>query len=311
MIKNERSSSVRASSDSAKENTRPNNQDVDEGVGSMPDLRTKERSMSVEIIPSKPVEIDITEEKDTDKMPPPPIPVKGKKKAPKQQNVEIPADPTQPIPVRFTRSKIKKEKPSIGKTKSLKDVGSSKSSEDEAQTVKKTASETIISTKSNDSVASKKGTKKNYPMPILVKIERDSGAASTSSELNDNAANAENIPPSTGSNDISPKTSVEVPQAAPVMNETVTLTSNLPANQTVTLTSNFVMNETYNKNPSETYNKNPNETYNKGPNDSLMTEDNDDDVSMETPLVQLADHKQKGAMPQALPLKFKKNEVFK
>ena len=264
--------------DSLKENAQPNNQDerisVDEGIqmGSEPDLTTgkdKEikRSMSVEVIQVKPVEIDITDDS-VEKMPPPPIPVK-KKKAQKQGSHDLPADQIQPMPVRITRSKIKKEKTSIGKSVSSKELQNPVVNEDNH--IQKSISESVIQNethKVNDtttsSVAAKKGTKKKYPIPILVKIERTSteeNVPKTASPSNAEVPNndAEKSPP--------PVEKVEKEINFPI-NETVTINTNLPVNQTITLANNV------------------NETYNKNIHDSLMTDDNDEDTSMELPLAQ-------------------------
>lgn len=317
-VKTERVSTAnkKVSRGSTKENTQPNNQNerlsVDEGIqmGSETDLRIPEkngfkRSQSVEIVPTKPVEIDITDERDIEKMPPPPIPVKNnKKKAQKQSSQETPVDPAQPIPVRFTRSKIKKEKPSIGRTVSSKELPTTSKSTEEEMPIQKSASESILENQSkiiNESTMSKKaGNKKKYPMPILIKMERVSSEETASNNIVEPAhadeisnTDTENIPPL----EQQPKTSQhkqsdsEKDQNFPI-NETVTINTNLPVNQTVTLANNV------------------NETYNKNMHDSLMTEDNDEDVSMEVPLVQLKEKNTNKVAPPQLPLKFKKNEVF-
>lgn len=286
-----------------KENAQPNvaRVSVDEGVGSEPDLpknRDVKRSMSVEIIPSlKPIEIDITDDS-ADKMPPPPIPGK-KKKAQKQSNIDIPVDPTQPMPVRVTRSKIKKEKPSIGKADSSKEL--QKPVEAEDNLIQKSVSESVLhdqTQKVNDttatSLASKKVSKKKYPMPILVKIEKLSieeiqKVPSLPKAVMSSTSDAE-LPKNDDEN-IPPIESAEKTRSFPI-NETVTINSNLPVNETVTLATNV------------------NETYNKNMHDSLMTEDNDED-SMEQPLSQIKENNKVDHHPQ-LPIKLKtKNEVFK
>jgi len=265
---------------------------MDEGIqmGSEPDLaagREIKRSMSVEIIPSiKPVEIDITDDS-ADKMPPPPIPGK-KKKAQKQSSQEV--SPDLPLQMRITRSKIKKEKPSIGKSISSKEL--QKPADDENNQIKKSISESVLhddTQKINDTTtASKKGCKKKYPLPILIKLEKLSieNVQETASPSNVEMAspqNDENIPPIQVA---------EKEQNFP-MNETVTINTNLPVNETVTLANNV------------------NETYNKNVHDSLMTEDNDEDTSMELPLAQIKEKNKVDHHPQ-LPLKLKtKNEVFK
>lgn len=286
-----------------KENAQPNvaRVSVDEGMGSEPDLPTNrdiKRSMSVEIIPSlKPIEIDITDDS-ADKMPPPPVPGK-KKKAPKQSNLDVPADPTQQIPLRVTRSKIKKEKPSIGKAVSSKEL--QKSVETDDNPIQKSISESVLhdqTQKVNDtttaSLASKKGSKKKYPMPILVKIEKLS-----IEEIKKVPSPPKTVMPSTSdavlphndNENIPPLESAEKTRSFPI-NETVTINTNLPVNETVTLATNV------------------NETYNKNMHDSLMTEDNDED-SMEQPLSQIKESNKVDHHPQ-LPIKLKtKNEVFK
>ncbi|KAL7041545.1 hypothetical protein ACKWTF_000815 [Chironomus riparius] len=285
--------------DSLKENAQPAHVSTDEGMqtGSEPDLtavRDIKRSMSVEIIPSsKPIQIDITDDS-SDKMPPPPIPIKNKKKAPKQAILELPTDPTQALPVRVTRSKIKKEKPSIGKTVSSKEL--QQPIVEEENHIRKSMSESVLQNqtqKVNDtiaSLASKKGAKKKYPLPILVKIERIS---TEEVQKITSPSNVEMEPPHNDNENIPPAESAEKQQNF-LINETVTISTNLPVNETVTLATNV----------------NANETYNKNMHDSLMTEDNDEESSMELAPEKIKENKKIDHHPQ-LPLKLKtKNEVF-
>lgn len=248
VVKSERMSAqerMSKSRDSLKENSNPKENSIVEEF-SKDNVR---RSQSVEIIPTKAVEIDITND-DSDRMPPPAMPIQQKKA--KTKKVEE-VDPTQPLPIRVTRSKIKKEKVSVGKTQS-------------ETVIEKTVPEALKKSQSDSSVlqntlsVTSTKPKKKYPMPILVKIERIS----------------EDKRPSKDAVDTSKK-SVE----KEVNNETF----NLPnGNENVTTPIN---NETITL---ETGNANLTVTLDKNTNDSLMTEDNDEEEqeSMHIPLSQLS-----------------------
>lgn len=293
VVKSERISVVNSSSrDSLKENATPKPSINKEAA---------RRSVSVEIIPNKPVEIDITKDESSERMmPPPPLPnPKSKRGRPtKPKNEEI--DPTQPLPLRVTRSKIKKEKPSLEKTQSAKQLNVTPLSCDKnSMAVRKSFSDSSVlaqskinttattSTSANETQR-KEHLKKKYPLPFLIKIERSSDEQKSSK------------------NSVPKNKSVEAHKSSNVANETF----NCPINdQTVTINgaqSNAVVNDetivlAQNGNVNETV------TIEKNPHDSLMTEDNDEDEeSMLTPLSKLQ------AKAVELPaLKLKKNEVFK
>lgn len=79
-----------------------------------PPKSTGTHNSSIEIIPTKPVQIELLSDSDgADKMPPPlaPVPKKTKRVAKKASTVTVPEIESEPI--RITRSKIKKEKPSL------------------------------------------------------------------------------------------------------------------------------------------------------------------------------------------------------
>lgn len=293
-IKTERYSSMGSSRESIKENKEPEleistnknqkRKSPDEGIQSATESDAgserggaSKRSNSVELIAAKAVEIDITSGDDFDKMPPPAVPKKTKKTRTKQkkQVEEVAPEDPQPGMLRVTRSKIKQEKISIDKAPApLPEVDS----------VLQSTSE-IDSTKANETAPSKRGRPaKKYPMPILVKIENTeevakklSAAAVDSPEVVESPPVAAcdatfNVPTAVANKTVSL-------EAAPAMNETVTISQN--PNATVTISQN--------------------------PHDSLMTEDNDDDDE-EVPLSTLKSQKPLPPMPA---LKLKKNEVFK
>lgn len=223
------------------------------------------RSASVEIIASKPVEIDITHDDSDRSMPPPPLP-------PKQKRVRSKKNPENEEQPRFTRSKIKKEKPSMEKAHSSQELEASKST-----TVRKSVSESILGqskintnetvTAEKNAETQKKGEKKKYPMPMLIKLEEPVKDKKDSLKKSDAADKTFNLP--VNENAINNET-ITVAQAPTPFNETVTLEKN--------------------------------------PHDSLMTEDNDEDdegePSMYVPLSHLTKQ-------PAMPLKLKKNQVFK
>ncbi|KAG5674984.1 hypothetical protein PVAND_004926 [Polypedilum vanderplanki] len=311
VIKTERISSAsnKGSRDSLKENSQPNvkRTSVDEGVhlsseSDMQPERNIERSMSVEFIPSKPIQIDITA--DDDKMPPPPLPIKKKTRTKQKQATkqsDLPADPEQPIP-RITRSKIKTEKQSIDKSASTSNIDKSKDMVDNSS-IQKSVSE-LTTTQINETT-NKRGKHKKYPMPIIVKVERlsiendkeDEPISVPIAEKKSSKRSSKEKPKNESLEKISaPSTSNEIP-----MNETVTISKNTPVNETVTI-ENRVMNETV------TLEKNPN------PHDSLMTEDNDEEELMNelSPphAMPQINKKSSTSQQQPLPLKLKKNEVF-
>jgi hypothetical protein len=290
VIKTERVSSMGGSRESIKENKEPENEvngaksqkrkSPDEGIqsatesdaGSERGARSK-RSDSVELITAKTVEIDITSGDDFDKMPPPAVPKKATKKTRTKQKKpaeEVEPEDPQPGALRVTRSKIKQEKVSIDRIPAqLPEVETSLQSTSD-----------VDSTKSNETAVSKKA-KKQYPMPILVKIENPDEIARKLSE-------AAESPP------VFDSPTVEVCNETfnvPTVNETVTLGPAPTMNETVTISHN----------PNETV------TISRNPNESLMTEDNDDDE--EIPLSVLKNQKQ--PLPTMPALKLKKNEVFK
>jgi hypothetical protein len=273
IVKSERvSGQVRMSNsrDSLKENSVPRN----------------DRSQSVEIIPTKPVEIDITHD-DSDRMPPPPLPPKQKKtKAKKNEEV----DPTQPLPLRVTRSKIKKEKVSVGKTQSESAI------KEAPVAVRKSQSDTSVLQKTVEtSVTQSKGKPKKYPMPILVKIERKSEDVVPAKEAP--------VPASTDKKSVEKKPDENEEINSPT-NQVNNETFNLPSgDQTVTI-GPAINNETITLESAPAGNVNETITLDRN-QDSLMTEDNDEEenASMNIPLSQIS------AVPQAL--KLKKNEVFK
>lgn len=122
MIKVERTSSILHSSsrESIKENRAPEanqkRRSPDEGIQSAPESqRSSKRSDSIEIISSKVMEIDITDD-DGGKMLPPPLPLKKgntKKTRTKQNKKPEVVEEALPGGLRITRSKIKQEKVSI------------------------------------------------------------------------------------------------------------------------------------------------------------------------------------------------------
>lgn len=307
VIKTERLSAAsnKGSRDSLKENSQPivKRTSVDEGVhmsgeSDVQSERNDGRSMSVEFVPSKPIQIDITA--DDDKMPPPPLPTKKKTRTKQKQGMKQADLPADPIP-RVTRSKIKTEKQSIDKSASTSTGNKSKDIVDNSCIQKSIADTTTM-----NETTSKKGKTKKYPMPIIVKTER----LSTESDKEDVSAPLETLKEYKNSSKeihkgksleqtAAPSTAlqnIEVP-----MNETVTISKNTPANETVTI-ENRVMNETV------TLEKNPN------PHDSLMTEDNDEDEIINEPSPPVAVqkiNKKSSTTQQPLPLKLKKNEVFK
>lgn len=272
------------SRDSLKENSNPTSHNE-------VTKETARRSQSVEIIPTKPVEIDITHD-DSDRMPPPLPPKQKKTKAKKDEE----ADPTKPLPLRVTRSKIKKEKVSVGNTQSettIKDTVSA--------TVRKSQSDSSVLQKTVETSVTQSKAKKKYPMPILVKIERTSEEKQQSKEKQ-----VKEVP-------TTDKKSVENERVNSPMNQVNNETFNLPnANETVTIVPAAaalaqINNETITLEqvpPAGNIN-NETVTLERNPNDSLMTEDNDeeDNASMNAPLSQIA--------PVPLTLKLKKNEVFK
>jgi hypothetical protein len=240
-----------------------------------PDLNSDRRSQSVEIIPVRPLEIDITDEdkiKTTDAvMGPPPVPVKKtRQRVQKTKSADIPEDPSQPIPLRVTRSKIKKEKKSVDAVVVTNNELSTLT--DETKT---------IQDQSVDAV--KKPVKKKYPMPILVKIE-----------------------------DLKEKPSTQKPELLEKMPEPEVeiatnndQTFNVAENEKITISSNpsSYQIETFSMKNNETI------TLEKNPHESLMTEDNDDDegnASMNMPLAQVAQQ-----VPLPPNLKYKNKEVFK
>lgn len=121
-------------------------------------------------------------------------------------------------------------------------------------------------------------------MPILVKIEPDKIQSSASED---------DLPLS----EIKKSTTVSSTQAC---NETFDVLP--PVNETVTVAP--AMNETVTLAKSDS---NSAATLPRNPHDSLMTEDNDEDVSMEELLPPLP---KKQLPPPPVPLKLKKNEVF-
>lgn len=290
IVKTERSSgaslSNKSSRESLKENSIPKKSTPTDN-----DDDSARRSASVEIIANKPVEIDITNDDSDRSMPPPPLPPKQKRGRPKK-NIECDQGP------RFTRSKIKKEKPSMEKSQSSQQLPSESSLS--SKPVRKSASDSSVllnqnnakpSTKVNDeavdktidkTIDKKKGEKKKYPMPMLIKMEKLSDATE-SLKISEKEEEEE----------------VEKSEAAdktfdfPV-NEPVTLEA-VPNNETITLS-----NAPANVNETVTLERNP--------HDSLMTEDNDDEdegeASMYVPLSKFKTN----PLPQ---LKLKKNEVFK
>lgn len=291
LIKTERTSCMGSSRESIKENKEPEQENngnnkrksPDEGIQSAtesdPEARASserggasKRSNSVEVIHAKTVEIDITSGDDFEKMPPPP-PKKASKKTrtkQKKQVEEVVPEEPQPGMLRVTRSKIKQEKISIDKAPAVTP---------EVETTVQSASD-IDSTKVSDTGATKKGAKKKYPMPILVKIENHE--------------------------EIAKKLSAPAVESPPV--EVCNATFNVPAvNETVTLGLAPIMNETV------TISSNPNATVTiekENMHDSLMTEDNDDEDNEETPLSMLKVQNTK-PLPPVPALKLKKNEVFK
>lgn len=288
IIKSERvSSQIRVSNsrDSLKENSNPASyQKVPEDIAK----ENVRRSQSVEIIPTKPVEIDITlDDSGRTQMPPPPLPLKQKKTRAKK-NEET--DPTKPLPLRVTRSKIKKEKVSVDKTQSETTVQEINST----APVRKSQSENSVLQKTVETSVSQPKGKKKYPVPFLIKIERESKDKKSIEEkqpepvvkpIDENAKQTEEIN--------SPLHQVNETFNLPNANQTDTI-STAVNNETITLATvaNIINNETV--------------TIDKNPNDSLMTEDNDDEeerASMNVPLSHLS------AVPPTI--KLKKNEVFK
>jgi hypothetical protein len=290
VVKTERVSSVaihNASRDSLKENSIPVS-----GI-KMSVMRDNDdrRSASVEIINTKPVEIDITKDEANIMMPPPELPPKQNHKGRTQKPpADLPIDPTQPLPIRVTRSKVKKEKQSIEKATSETFVSKNAN----AASVRKSNSENILPQSKADEITSevanktnnKKNDKKKYPMPILIKLELDDETASTKKkEVNISKEPSMNQAVGTPNQtfDVPVNETVTISTAASINNETITLATNQNVNETVVLEKN-------------------------DRHDSLMTEDNDEDeaeVSMNVPLSQL----QKA--PTLPSLKLKKNEVFK
>lgn len=253
-IKTERKSSIQSSSESIKENKEPENENAkhqkrkspDEGIQSATESdacsehgAAKKRSNSVEFITAKAVEIDITSGDDFDKMPPPAVPKKATKKTrTKQKKVVEESEESVAGSIRVTRSKIKEEKLSINMNSILLP---------ETDSTLQSTSE-INSTKPNETAVTKKGTKKKYPMPILVKMEK----------------------PEEVSKEPSVETNLESPPK-----ENVNTTFNIAmGNETVTLVPAQALNETV--------------TISQGDmHDSLMTEDNDEDSSEEVLLSSL------------------------
>lgn len=326
-IKQERISNAldKSSRDSLKENDKPKDNNKNQKPRSPDEIvevvkinsvkepeKSISRSNSVEIVSTKPIEIDVSDES-IDEMPPPALPVKKTKtRTKKNGNANIlPVDPTQPLPMRVTRSKIKTEKQSLTKTSGLSAplvVSSSEPIQNEkgkSIQLNKATSESILSneTRTNETIQSETGSKKGkkkYPMPILVKIEpkNDKKSLVATPVVEKASIPLEEEVPKTiesklsNSPDVNNQHQSEGARSLPI-NETVTISSNLPADQTVTLAT-YVNNETV--------------TIEKSAHDSLMTDDNDDDTSMNAPLAQI---KKKNTVPPPLPLKLKKNEVFK
>lgn len=282
IVKTERSSgaafSNKSSRESLKENSIPKKSEQ-----SVVDDR---RSASVEIIANKPVEIDITND-DSDRSMPPPLPPKQKRGRPKKNNETDQG----PLP-RFTRSKIKKEKPSMEKAQSSKQLTSEssqsnmplrKSNSDSSVLLKQNKTAASSSMKGNDETVAasektihKKGEKKKYPIPMLIKMEKLSDTKATEEKEEEKLEAADK----TFDFPINEAVSSGAPNI--INNETITLA---PAN----------VNETI--------------TLEKNPHDSLMTEDNDEDeddgeASMYVPLSKYKTN----PLPQ---LNLKKNEVFK
>lgn len=98
-------------------------------------------------------------------------------------------------------------------------------------------------------------------------------------------------------------TSNETFNVQPVNNETVTIAAARVMNETVTIEA---------AGGASCSNPNATVTLDKNPHDSIMTEDNDDgDYEDEEDAIPLAKITAKKAAPPPLPLKLKKNEVFK
>lgn len=162
-IKQERSSSIRGSTESIKENKVPemtNKPQTDQVIqATSSDLGatfTSKKSDSVEIICAKTVEVDITSDVDVDKMPPPAIPKKIVKKTRTKQikavdNTVPEVPPNEPL--RITRSKIKTEKVSVDRQASKSTVDRPLSSNGSTNTVESNFNETA---------PAKKGTKKVF-----------------------------------------------------------------------------------------------------------------------------------------------------
>lgn len=257
VVKTERVSvASRGSQDSLKENSIPKSSavaipaPVEKPVAPNLSVDSVRRSASIEIIPVKQVEIDITHN-DSDLMKPPPsLPPKAQNKPRNRKNNQKTEDvnPTQPLPIRVTRSKIKKEKPSIERSQSNVEA----SVKDNEATLREVVSDYSVLTqsKTNNNENKKQKEKKKYPMPMLIKIER------TSDKKEDETFDV------------------------PINNQTVTIENNQPnSNETITLgkaSEGNVVNETV--------------TLAKNPHDSLMTEDNSEDEnndSMNVPLSKL------------------------
>lgn len=300
VVKSERVSSSQArvsnSRDSLKENSNPKEGPTVPAEVAKENLR---RSQSVEIIPTKPVEIDITHD-DSDRMPPPPLPPKQKKtKAKKHEEI----DPTKPLPLRVTRSKIKKEKVSVDKTQSeatMQEVNTTAA-------VRKSQSENSVLQKTVDTtVTQSKGKAKKYPMPILVKIERTSEELKAKKRSKEKQP-VEEAPKRSEEVPVADKKSIENEEVISPLNQVNNQTFDLPnANETVTISPALINNETITLEQAPAGNiNNETVTLDRNPNDSLMTEDNDEEenASMNIPLAQVA--------PVPLQLKLKKNEVFK
>lgn len=347
LVKMERISTVNKSSsnrESLKENAKPDEQQqrisVDEGVQMETESEIESRrndngrSMSVELIPTKSVEIDITDDT-LEKMPPPPaLPPQKRKTRQKQKTIQLevvpPVESDESIPLRITRSKIKTEKSSLGKTVSASIIESEKP--DDSKSVQKSMSESATvrnQSKASEATVNTKKSKKKYPLPMLIKLEplsdddqvRQVAAKKTASpKIKEKELDVpQTISPPPQRAESPPFKIPEIPMNGTVSsnNETVTISSsssnNERINETVTISSgnnNAQMNETVTlvaNNINETV------TLDKNPNDSLMTEDNDDEeTSAEVPLSQIVKSKAKALLPpQPLQLKLKKNEVFK
>lgn len=263
------------------------------------------RSQSVEIIPVKPIEIDITLDNSDRIMPPPPLPPKQKKGRHAKKPEEV--DPTQPLPLRVTRSKIKKEKVSVDKTQSettVKEVNITNSvrksqSESVLQQTVDSSDNSVLQKTVEISMAPGGKPKKKYPMPILIKMERTSEDKRASKEKRV----SKEVPAAA-----SPIAATENNASSP-HNDVNDETFNLPNGEPTAPLSAAINNETITLEPAPEANLNATVTLEKNPQDSLMTEDNDEEenTSMDVPLSQLT----ASVPPPQQTLKLKKNEIFR